>query len=346
MMLKKSNVVKLLAKAAGEMTTYAPLRKEEGDVWFEPLPKGGAELDAALASIALDDEDVTFSAKDIMFPQLETIFRIQPSGFEETVDSSKKLIFGVTPCDLAAMHHVDDFYQSGFKDIYYASRVENRLVVVKGCLKPPRPDACFCTSAGTGPFAEKGYDIQLVEDGDAYHVEVGSDAGREFVSRHKEFFDDSGDASAVTHIKKEAGGKVTLKVDFKKALELMKDEHFEPEEIYKSIGERCIHCGACVYTCPSCTCFTIFDNVKDGEGERVRIWDTCVFEGYTRETSGHNPRLQKSLRASRRYEHKLKHNPQARGSSDCVGCGRCLSHCPVALGMSKFIDTITKGAGQ
>ena len=129
---------------------------------------------------------------------------------------------------------------------------------------------------------------------------------------------------------------------FKNSLELMKKGDFNPEENYKRISEKCIYCGACLYTCPTCTCFNVFDNVEGNQGERCRNWDGCIFEGYTREASGHNPRKTKVLRTARRYEHKLKYDHETTGMSGCVGCGRCLSSCPVSIGMSKFIQEITE----
>jgi len=86
----------------------------------------------------------------------------------------------------------------------------------------------------------------------------------------------------------------------------------------------------------------VFDEKRGNWGIRYRNWDACVFEGYTREASGHNPRSQKWVRTSRRYEHKLKYDYLTTGMSGCVGCGRCLASCPVDIGMSKFIQEITE----
>jgi len=199
-------------------------------------------------------------------------------------------------------------------------------------------------SAKTGPFAKKGYDLQFVGNGDAYFVETGTISGEKFVTKYAKYFKDAEKSvnKVVPEIKSKASDAVELKVDFQKALELMARDDFVPEENYKRIGERCIYCGGCLYVCPTCTCFNIFDNIKDADGARIRNWDACVFEGYTRETSGHNPRKEKWLRTSRRYEHKLKYDYKITGMSGCVGCGRCLSSCPVGIGISKFIQEITE----
>lgn len=343
MIIKKKNIKDLLKDVSSDYNVYAPVRNLSNDVWFDVLPAQGEELDRALENIVLDDTDTVISPKDIFFPQLESVFEFNGGKVKETVESSPKLIFGVRPCDLKGILFADDFYKRNFDDKYYLSRAKDRFIVVKGCLKPPRP-TCFCTSAATGPFADAGYDLQLIETADSYFVEVGTKKGSDFIKKHAKFFEDAtGDTNKVIpEIKSKAAGSLELKVDFQKALKTMSADDFVPEENYKRIGERCIYCGGCLYVCPTCTCFNVFDNVKDKDGVRMRNWDACVFEGYTRETSGHNPRKEKWQRTSRRYEHKLKYDYKLTGASGCIGCGRCLASCPVDIGISKFIQEITE----
>ncbi len=357
--IEKININDLLKETAKDWNVYAPQRNLGGDIWFDVLPKPGADLDKALESMVLDDLDIVISSKDAFFPQLESLFRFNNGKIREIIESSPKLLFAVQPCDLKGILFADAFFKRNLEDKYYLSRIENRFIVVIGCLKPPRP-TCFCTSAMTGPFAREGFDLQLVDYEDSYLVETGSKAGEEFILKFKKYFKDPPRDfdKTIDGVKSKAAGSVELKVDFQKAFELMGQENFIPEENYKRIGERCIYCGGCLYVCPTCTCFNVFDNsttlsvnskqsrttdnFKDKTGERLRNWDGCVFEGYTRETSGHNPRREKWQRASRRYEHKLKYDYQVTGASGCVGCGRCLSSCPVDIGMSKFIQEITE----
>lgn len=346
MMLKiidKKNIKELLKELILEWVVYAPLKNLGDDVLIEPLPKDKKMLGEALENIVLENVDTIVSQKDIFFPQLESMFEFEDGKISEAPETSPKLLFGVKPCDLKGILFSDSFYKRNFEDKYYLSRSKNRFIIALGCLKPPRP-TCFCTSAKTGPFADSGYDLQLVEEGDFYFVEVGSNSGEEFLKKYSRFFRDSSDNSdkEILKIKNKAAEAIELRVDFKKALELMGQDNFIPEENYKRIGERCIYCGACLYTCPTCTCFNVFDNVKNNKGSRLRNWDACVFEGYTREASGHNPRKEKWVRTSRRYEHKLKYDYKTTGMSGCIGCGRCLSSCPVDIGISKFIQEITE----
>jgi len=340
--ITKNNINKLLKLSVKDCEVYVPMEAEGGDVLFQLLPKSGPELESSVHKINLRDEWTVISLKDIFFPQIETMFSFNHGKITPHVESSPKLIFGVKPCDTKAMIFVDEFFKRNFEDIYYLSRAKDRLIVTIGCLSAPRPSSCFCTSAGTGPFIENGFDLQLVDAGNEYIVEIGSYQGEVFIDSYRSLFKEAGVdvLSKINNIKSNAAESVGLKVDFKKALEIMEgDTDFE--ENYSRIGERCIFCGACIYVCPTCTCFGIFDDKGDDQSVRMRNWDACVFEGYTREASGHNPRNEKSLLTARRYEHKLKYDYKINDVSGCVGCGRCLSSCPVGIGLSKFVDEIT-----
>lgn len=343
-LLKKSDIPLLLKAAHSDYDIYAPVRQMGEDLNFVKLPKAVNEFDKVVKDVSLADKWIVAPPKEIFFPQLEAMLEFENSKVGEMVDSSPKLLFGLKACDLKGILFDDDFYSRNFDDKYYLSRKRKRLTVVAGCVCPPRPKCCFCTSAKTGPFLESGFDLQLVEIADSYFVEVGSKEGEGFVNKHAKFFKDadSRQAEQARDTKKKGFEAVELKVDFQKALDMMADNDFVPEENYQRIAERCIYCGACLYLCPTCTCFNVFDTAKDKKGLRYRNWDACVFEGYTREASGHNPRAKKWLRTSRRYEHKLKYDYKQTGMSGCVACGRCLASCPVELGISKFIQEITE----
>jgi ferredoxin len=341
--IAKTEIRQLLQQSVKDWQVYTPVETQEGDILFSTLPGEGCELNESLDRVRLGDENVVISPKDIFFPQMETMFNFDKDDIRQEINTTKKLIFGVKPCDARAILFADEFFKRNFEDIYYLSRAKDRLIVTIGCLTPPRPAACFCTSAGSGPFLEKGYDLQMADAGDCYLVEAGSEKGEAFLQANSALFKDAEDSEAdrLKTIKSGSAKAVELKVDFEKAVELMKNNgNFE--ENYKRIAERCIYCGGCVYTCPTCTCFNVLDDKKGDKGARRRNWDACMFAGYTRETSTHNPRNEKWVRAARRYEHKLKYDVQTAGASGCIACGRCLETCPVNIGMSKFIEEITQ----
>lgn len=341
--LAKSDIKELLNQTTKEWQTYVPIETKGGDILFTFLPKSKEKLQIALDRVNLKDEWIIISPKDIFFPQLEIMFKFDEETIDQQLDTSKKLIFGVKPCDTKGILFSDEFFKRNFEDIYYLTRIQNRLIVTIGCIKPPRPQACFCTSAKTGPFIESGYDLQFIDTGDYYFVEIGSDKGDNFVNFYSKFFKNSvkDDLNKIKDIKSLAINNIKLRVDFEKALDELISGNKVFEENYKRISERCIYCGGCLYTCPTCTCFNIFDDKRGNCGVRKRNWDACIFEGYTREASGYNPRDKKWIRTARRYEHKLKYDYKVTGTASCIACGRCLASCPVEIGMSKFIEEIT-----
>lgn len=340
-LINKDQIRNLLTKVSEDWETYLPLEDVWGDVQFIKLNED--EKEASLDGLNLDYEQLVVPPKVIVFPQLESLFEFEGGKITSTVKTpNKRLFFGLRACDLKGILFVDDFFRRNFEDIYYLNRSMNRLLVVVGC-KQPSPN-CFCTSTKTGPFLEGGFDLQMVNLENSYLVEVGSEKGEEFINNYRKFFVEASEeaVSSAEKEKRRVKEAVTLKIDFEKAIRHLCEDKV-PKETYERIAERCIYCGGCLYVCPTCTCFNVFDDKKGEEGSRYRNWDTCVFEGYTREAGGRNPRQEKWLRTARRYEHKLKYDYLTTGMSGCVGCGRCLSSCPVEIGISKFIQEITEG---
>ncbi len=341
--INKSDIKKILRDANQDWNTYVPMNHLGGDVLYSQLSKDEKDLERDLERVNLNYDETVNSPKEIFFPQYDEMMEFNEKGeIKETVDRSKKLIFGVKPCDYKAIKTQDFFFERNYKDIYYLSRREKNLIIIIGCNKPPRPDACFCTSIGTGPFLVSDFDIQLIDMGDYYLAEIESEIGMEFVKKHSKYFWEpyKDEIRHSEEVKLDAEDNVKLKLNVNRAVQQCKGKDI-PMDILERIADRCISCGACVYVCPKCTCFNVFDDIKDGEGSRNRVWDACVFAGYTQEASGHNPGGKKWYRTARRYEHALKYDCRGTGAIGCVGCGRCLDSCPVNIGMSKFIQEIT-----
>jgi ferredoxin len=130
----------------------------------------------------------------------------------------------------------------------------------------------------------------------------------------------------------------TLKVDMtgiKEKLDLM----FE-HPLWDEISKKCLTCGTCTYVCPTCHCFDISQENKMNAGERFRCWDSCMFSAYTEMAGNHNPRAEKMPRVRQRFMHKLCFFEDRYSKSLCVGCGRCVEKCPVALDITVLIDQI------
>ncbi|MFH1085710.1 MAG: 4Fe-4S dicluster domain-containing protein, partial [Chloroflexota bacterium] len=118
------------------------------------------------------------------------------------------------------------------------------------------------------------------------------------------------------------------------------------DPVWREIAEKCIACGTCTYNCPDCHCFQIQDRLLAAGGERLRVWDGCMFPGFTLHASGHNPRPDQAARWRQRVMHKFSYLPANVGLYGCVGCGRCIQSCPVQLDIRAVLARLRAAAAE
>jgi ferredoxin len=111
---------------------------------------------------------------------------------------------------------------------------------------------------------------------------------------------------------------------------------------WPDLARRCLGCGACAYTCPTCHCFDIVDEGAGREGVRARNWDACQFVQFTLHASNHNPRSRQEQRQRQRIYHKFRIYPEKFGPLLCTGCGNCTRNCPVSLGVAPVLAEISQ----
>jgi formate hydrogenlyase subunit 6/NADH:ubiquinone oxidoreductase subunit I len=116
---------------------------------------------------------------------------------------------------------------------------------------------------------------------------------------------------------------------------------FVSEEVWQQVGNRCFECGGCNFVCPTCWCFNISDQCRGEEFCRVRTWDSCNLEGYSRMAGGHNPRAPVEDRRNRRLFCKLSYsNIDKFLRPGCVGCGRCVTVCWGSIDLPSVVTMI------
>jgi ferredoxin len=105
-------------------------------------------------------------------------------------------------------------------------------------------------------------------------------------------------------------------------------------------ARKCIGCGVCTFLCPTCHCFDIHDetNTASNHGARIRVWDSCMYPEYTKQASGYNPRPTRMNRLRNRIYHKFNYIPKQYQVFGCVGCGRCIEKCPMAIDIIDIIN--------
>ena len=259
--------------------------------------------------------------------------------FAETLpDSQPMAVIGVRGCDLAGMHLQDQhFGYREYPDHYYNRRRRALFLVAVDCAHPA--DTCFCHSTGDGPSVTSGFDISLSELDDGFIVRAKSERGRELL-------DGLGLAPAGEEQVQAAARQHQAAVDAQtRALPSrnLKDALFArlTHERWKEVGARCLSCGNCTSVCPTCFCHSEGDatDITGLKVEHYRQWDSCFTEGHSY-IHGWVVRGQTHLRYRQWLVHKLGSWHDQYGCSGCVGCGRCITWCPVGIDLTEEVNAL------
>ncbi|HOP28197.1 MAG TPA: 4Fe-4S dicluster domain-containing protein, partial [Spirochaetota bacterium] len=228
----------------------------------------------------------------------------------------------------------------------YKEHRKRMFIVSNTCVVPFKQ--CFCVCTDSGPAADEGYDLNLTEIGDMYLVEAGSEKGKAFAE--KMGLKAAGDEYIA--LKKKAVDKSIslfeeLATDNKAWISRVMNRvttGFIKDDVWKHIGNQCFECGACSFVCPTCSCFNIEDHNRfDGSTDRLREWDSCSFEGYTKMAGDHNPRHPVEDRRNKRFFCKLSYSQSKKYlRPGCVGCGRCQWVCPGDIGLPNVVTYIRR----
>lgn len=340
--LRKESLADWLAALEG-YDLHAPAFAD--GVWNYARINGGG--------MALDHTNTVRSVKEFAFPQREVFFRFeQPKGGQPTLtatvpDPLPIVVFGVRPCDGRGMPRNDKVFTSEFKDPYYWARRDKLTLVGLACNEPHSPN-CFCQSVGGAPNSEEGLDVLMTDLGDRFHVKGITGRGIEIMSRGSDAFDDArkGDKAEVAKTHAEACSVPQRGFgDLDKVPDAIRKSFDAP--LWQDLARACIGCGICTFLCPTCHCFDINDELtcqSPCQGERVRTWDNCQFPDFTMHTSGHNPRHDLGARLRQRISHKFLYFVENHKTQQCVGCGRCISECPVGIDIVRVLETVGQQA--
>ncbi len=247
-------------------------------------------------------------------------------------ETPRLAFFSVRACELAAIAVQDRvFAQPGHADPTYSAQRREVFVVGVNCGKAG--NTCFCVSMDTGPECKTGYDIVITElcDGPTieYVVESGSDHGAEVVEQIAGRNRTSDDETRVDSVIASTVASMTRQMPTEGLQELLIDNPDHPR--WAEVADRCLTCGNCTLACPTCFCSTTEDRVTlDGEAIRSRVWDSCFSLQFTG-LHGNPVRSSVESRYRQWMTHKLATWQDQFGSSGCVGCGRCITWCPVGI---------------
>ncbi|UCG30162.1 MAG: 4Fe-4S dicluster domain-containing protein [candidate division WOR-3 bacterium] len=288
-----------------------------------------------------------FSFKHYFLPQTERLFSFDMASNKidasngELDDNKLVVLIGLRPCDAMAIELLDQvFLQRGPEDVFYARRRRRTRIISFACSEPRT--TCFCESVGCGPDAAASADMVIFALKDSYIVKTITQCGEELLNNtgmnldgvsteklgeREQMINESRDRLEKVFTSEDLNGKI---MDFEASY-------------WKQICQKCLGCGICTYFCPTCHCFDIVDEVAGSKGRRIRSWDSCMYPLFTLHASGHNPRPTRKERMRQRIMHKFVYSMEQYGRRFCVGCGRCVIHCPVNLDLRLVIKEIAEG---
>jgi heterodisulfide reductase subunit C len=329
------DINKIFAALSQSHSVYLPVNGKDSQAHYQKWEEG-VEYSKAL--------NTSRSAKDFFFPQTENLmdFKIEGKTIEviDTRDENEDFVlFGVRPCDVRSFDILDRVFLAEPVDSYYASRREHGVIMSMACTRPA--ETCFCGTFGIDASDPDG-DVACWIEGDHIYFEAKTEKGSNLLEKISSLTEecDSTAVDAQKAVTKERLAKLPLATltteGFGAGLTM---EHFDAPE-WKSLSESCLACGTCTFVCPTCQCYDIRDFKTNQGVRRFRCWDSCMYSDFTKMAHGNNRNSQLE-RFRQRFMHKLVYYPtNNNGLDSCVGCGRCLSKCPISMNIVKVMKTI------
>jgi sulfhydrogenase subunit beta (sulfur reductase) len=341
-------------------TVVGPTVRQEAIVYDElpsasALPMGWTD-EQAPGSYRLKrrEDDALFgyavgphSWKRFLFPPVTPLFSASRDGQAVLTEDPeppvpKYAFIGVRACELAAIDVQDRvFVRPDTQDPVYGARREGAFLVAVNCAEAG--GTCFCVSMGTGPKVTQGYDLALTEllseDEHLFLVEVGSERGAEVIAGLPSAPAAEEHLMTADRIVERTAASMGRTMDTDGIKELLYRNLEHPR--WDDVAARCLACGNCTLACPTCFCSSVEDSsdLAGDEAGRQRVWDSCF-------TLDHSYLHGGSVRGSTRSRyrqwmtHKLATWIDQFGTSGCVGCGRCITWCPVGIDITEEVAAI------
>ena len=312
------------------------------------LPRGWTDEQApGYYRLKRRDDDAYFgyvvgphSWKKYLFPPERRLWQLKRAGqtFERTdhpAEAPKYAFIGVRACEIAALKIQDRVFTGGqFVEPRYAAAREKAFVVAVSCTQSAA--TCFCVSMNTGPEVKDGNDLSLTEVLQPEHcfvIRAGSERGHEVLTSLQVT------PATPEHQQAAAAGihnaaKQSRKLETAGLKELLQ-RNFENEQ-WEDIAKRCLSCANCTMACPTCFCSSVEDvtDLSGEHAERWQRWDSCFNPDFSY-IHGGEVRKTTASRYRQWMTHKLSTWFDQFGSSGCVGCGRCISWCPVGIDITE-----------
>ncbi len=297
------------------------------------------------------------SLKNFLFPPRETILELTRSSgswrAQPPATAAPPLAaLGVRACDLHALDIQDRvFLRGAYVDPAYRARREQLFLVAVNCRRAAA--TCFCHSMKTGPEVRTGVDLALTETDDCFFVKIDSPRGSEAMQNVPCSPVTEGEIDRAKQVPRELEQRMHDRTIAPAGSDEPRPRHLDTTDIrnlllgnldhprWSEVAERCLACGNCTMVCPTCFCSSV-EEVADLTGDHVRrdrSWASCFSSEHSAMSAGI---VRKTIASQYRQwlTHKLSSWIDQFGTSGCVGCGRCITWCPVGIDLTEEVAAI------
>ncbi|MBD3867812.1 MAG: 4Fe-4S dicluster domain-containing protein [Acidobacteria bacterium] len=287
------------------------------------------------------------SWKKLFFHPIKPLFKTTRDGGllqiePEPPREGLKALIGVRPCELQALAIQDKVLAEGeFVDRHYVASRKGTFIVAVNCTVPG--GTCFCVSMGTGPVADRGYDISLTELGSngatRFVARAGSPHGEELLAAASSGKAGESDLQLEAELLEAAAGNMGRSLDVEGLAAALAESGDHPR--WEEVAERCQACTNCTMACPTCYCHTVEDStdLTGSVADRTRVWDSCFTADHSY-LHGGSVRETRGARYRQWLTHKLSSWHDQFGGSGCTGCGRCITWCPVGIDITEEAQAV------
>jgi len=336
---------------------YAIINKKDLNKWVEHLMKKARlygpkkKENLFVFRPVKDPEEISLTyiptilpPKKYYFPQKEKLIKFNAETFTEekgTRDPEEFILFGVHTCDIAGIQCMDVVFRENPADPYYLSRKSKMTIIGIECMKYCDTIAS-CTSMGNH-VPRGGYDLMMVDIGDSFILHVNSEKGENLVKNLRYIREaEEEDMAALSRAReeKEKVFKNELKAPLSKIYEAFDGSFKSP--VWEDVGRRCVGCGNCTASCPTCYCYDVVDDMELDltNGTRYRIWNSCQMDDFAKVAGGEDFRKGRDSRQRHRYYRKFKYPVDKFNRYFCTGCGRCTRACVADIKLPETVNSI------
>lgn len=258
------------------------------------------------------------------------------------------ILLGVRACELKAIEIQDRvFMHAQTQDPYYVHQRKQTLIIALNCSRAGK--TCFCTSMQCGPEVQAGFDLALTECCTTrehyFLIQVGTKKGAELLINLNFKTASETEIKQGQQIVEDTAKSMKRQVQSEGLSEDLKSKNEHP--YWQKIAETCMSCANCTMVCPTCFCSSVEDksDLSGDHAERWRKWDSCFTLDHSY-LHGGSVHATTESRYRQWLTHKFSSWVDQFDTSGCVGCGRCITWCPVGIDVTEALEEIRKPSAK